>query len=202
MNGRGRGVVFWLLAGVAGCGLADYEAKMAEAEKRLQPVDRHNGYLGDPLKVPRDRVPAGVELYLRAPRGINLNPLAQTYGPHLIQFRGRRPWEALYLACVRDKKQEDFWNDILATFPGLNAEGFQAARKQPVVGAPLTFQENVLENPTAVPPHTLLCYFHEQAPYQVALIYQVDSKYAQDSAAEMRAAIDASLQSLRLIPRR
>jgi hypothetical protein len=63
----------------AGCGLADYEAKMREADARVQRFDEENKALDEPLTIPtvkeketnRD-VPLA-DLFLRPPKGIAKN---------------------------------------------------------------------------------------------------------------------------------
>jgi hypothetical protein len=60
-----------LLLAVAGCGLADYEKKMREADARVQHFDEENKLLGDPLNLPgADRAPP-VDVFLRPPRGVS-----------------------------------------------------------------------------------------------------------------------------------
>jgi hypothetical protein len=75
-----------LLAG--GCGLADYEARMQQAQARVNRYDEENRVLGDPIIIPSRKVEAKVEggrrgaarsvpivaLFLRPPRGISPAP--------------------------------------------------------------------------------------------------------------------------------
>ena len=62
---------------MSGCGLADYEKKMAQAEKRLQRFEDESRVLDMPLSVPLRPAkkpggkPTAFNLFLRPPRGIN-----------------------------------------------------------------------------------------------------------------------------------
>jgi hypothetical protein len=67
-----------------GCGLADYEARMAEAQERVKRFERENSLLDEPLDIPthkvtvkspdgqtfEDQVPVA-RVFLRPPRGIS-----------------------------------------------------------------------------------------------------------------------------------
>ena len=59
-----------LLLALTGCGLADYEKKMREADARVQRFDEENRLLGDPLTLPTDHAPP-VDVFLRPPRGVS-----------------------------------------------------------------------------------------------------------------------------------
>ena len=54
---------------LSGCGLADYEKKMQDAEARVQRFDEDNRLLGDPLTFPADQAP-GMDIFLRPPKGV------------------------------------------------------------------------------------------------------------------------------------
>ena len=54
-----------------GCGVADYEKKMQEAEVRIQRIDEENELLGDPLLVPATAQWTAAALFLRPPQGVD-----------------------------------------------------------------------------------------------------------------------------------
>ena len=53
----------------AGCGVADYEKKMLDAEVRVQRFDEDNRLLGAPLTFPSDPAPP-LDIFLRPPKGV------------------------------------------------------------------------------------------------------------------------------------
>jgi hypothetical protein len=58
---------------LTGCGLADYEKKMQDAEVRVQRFDEENRLLGAPLTFPADPAPP-MEVFLRPPKGVAKSP--------------------------------------------------------------------------------------------------------------------------------
>ena len=57
---------------LTGCGIADYEKKMQEAEARVKRFDDENALLGDPLVLPPRKEMEGppFDVFLRPPRGV------------------------------------------------------------------------------------------------------------------------------------
>jgi hypothetical protein len=64
-----------------GCGLSDYEAKLAAAQKYAERVDEENEHLGDPLELPPSKEQSsampgqtGLDIFFRPPKGIAATP--------------------------------------------------------------------------------------------------------------------------------
>lgn len=57
---------------LAGCGVADYEKKMQDAEVRVGRFDDENKLLGDPLVLPphKDKEGPPIDVFLRPPKGV------------------------------------------------------------------------------------------------------------------------------------
>src|ERR1700687_1458874 len=59
-----------------GCGLADYEAKMAEEQARVRRIEEENKNLEDPVDIPsppqkeNDKDPRPPDFFFRPPKGI------------------------------------------------------------------------------------------------------------------------------------
>src|SRR5438876_4907175 len=130
----GRLSSFLLLVLVAGCGLAEYEAKMAEEQERLRYVDEENKWLEGPLRWPEKRetdkdgkgVPPS-EIFLRPPRGIALAPDERPIGGLLYRYRGSaNPEVSEMFVAVSKEPAPTFAQDVLHS---LNAAG--AARSNP-----------------------------------------------------------------------
>lgn len=62
-----------LVLALTGCGLADYEKKMRDADARVQRFDEENRLLGDPLALPSGDQAPPVDVFLRPPRGVSKN---------------------------------------------------------------------------------------------------------------------------------
>lgn len=93
---RRVGLALLLGLPLAGCGLADYEAKMIDAQKRAQRLEEEARNLDEPLNMPTKKEKTGdtevevpvADVFLRPPRGIGptpdknpLNGLIYRYGP-------------------------------------------------------------------------------------------------------------------------
>src|SRR5437763_14843167 len=77
----------------SGCGLADYEARMAGTAERQRYLEAANQYLGPPLRwqdlPPRagqDPPPSSSDLFLRPPKEIVSEGLPKPYAPLLYYF--------------------------------------------------------------------------------------------------------------------
>jgi hypothetical protein len=85
-----------LVLPLCGCGLADYEAKMIDAQKRAQRLEEEARNLDEPLNMPTKKEKTGdvevevpvADVFLRPPRGIGptpdknpVNSLIYRYGP-------------------------------------------------------------------------------------------------------------------------
>jgi hypothetical protein len=56
---------------LTGCGVANYEKQMQEAEVRIQRIDEENRLLGDPLNIPTLPKTPSVSVFIRPPLGVS-----------------------------------------------------------------------------------------------------------------------------------
>src|SRR5205807_384084 len=86
-----------LLVAIGGCGLAEYEAKMEDAQKRIDYLDKQNAYLGGVIDPPPpEKNPSGtdgtvtikpkIDLFLRVPKGIEAKFEPATVGGLLYRY--------------------------------------------------------------------------------------------------------------------
>ncbi|MFO0927198.1 MAG: hypothetical protein U0736_09180 [Gemmataceae bacterium] len=190
--------VLGLLAG--GCGVAEYEKKMLEAQNRLQRFDEEKRVLGAPLNLPRvldeNQVSTDVaNLFLRPPHGISENPsndkeprerLFYSYPPATgKQAGGFTLVELAFGDVLRDR---DFAQNVLRCF---SATGGTASRtnsvQAPGRAEPVTFQTTEFEDGQ---------YFYSVnvwrgSKQQVAVAYWV----LREQKAAARRALDLSLRT-------
>jgi hypothetical protein len=127
---RPRLPIRWLGLGfllLAGCGLADYEAKMAESQNRLQRFQEENKVLDEPLKMPNrlkdgEVVSAG-NVFLRPPKGIKevaeATPREEvffTYLPRAGTAAG--PFSRIEIAFGPEQQDKDFSEVVFGHFQG------------------------------------------------------------------------------------
>jgi hypothetical protein len=171
------GIVF-----VSGCGLADYEKKMAQAEARLQRFEDESRVLDIPLSVPLRPAkkpggkPTAFNLFLRPPKGINntaenekepRNRLLFSYRP-----RGRTatgPFTLVELA-IGDKETE-FRAEVLGSFSGSGNTTSSVRALRPPGREPLTFETTEFDDGQ----HFYSVNFWKNQTNQVAIVYWVAS---------------------------
>ena len=95
---------------LAGCGLAEYEARMKETQARLQEYDQTNKLLDEPLVLP------GADLFFRPPRGIFKSADAEPRDGLLYHYparpSGAGPFLFVELAVV-PANRPDFTAEVL-----------------------------------------------------------------------------------------
>jgi hypothetical protein len=124
-------LVLLFVVPLAGCGLADYEAKMIEAQRRGQRLEEEFKNLDEPLTLPT-RKEDGVEtplanLFLRPPRGISstceptpLNGLIYRYPQQQVATNlpaGVKPIRDVHAVSLAfGNNRPDFTNEVLRNF--------------------------------------------------------------------------------------
>jgi hypothetical protein len=193
----------WLALLVSGCGLADYQGKMEEAQKRMLRHEEEERLLGPAIVIPmRDdgkgnKVPIA-NVHLRLPKGL-ANTTRNEASPHtrgsarLYEFGpaqpgGAGPVKSVELAVAGEQKE--FLDDVKGRF----GQASESAKKQKEVRPPgrdvLTFTAQELEDGNDV----LLVFLHKAGKEQAALVYRV-AKGQQKEAAR---AVELSLESFGL----
>jgi hypothetical protein len=213
-----------LLTMITGCGLADYEAKMDAAQKRLEYLDKESVYLGDPIEPPPVIRPATeegapkpkpIDLFFRPPRGIATKYEAMPVGSILYRYlrdplssqriaprtagqpiKSPPEFQEVLVAMSADRSRDEFWNDILNAFGGVDAKNMTREIKQPLGRQPLTFDK--LPFNVSPPPTSYFVFVYEAQNVHVAIIFSVKQDKAAD--AEVANAMDFSLKSLAVGP--
>jgi hypothetical protein len=120
----------------AGCGVADYEKKMQDAEVRVQRIDEENRLLGDPLDVPARSGAPAVVVFLRPPKGVPSVPQKDAFPFRYVATSG--VCSDVYVALADGPKQvekliEDTfeeaaqnWQAVTVNSGGKKAVSFEA----------------------------------------------------------------------------
>jgi hypothetical protein len=136
----GRGWVRWgrtallalLVAGLGGCGLADYEARMRENQARAKRFDEENKLLGQtPLVVPTREVKKGktkkqvalANAFVRVPAGINTTANKDRRNGLLYVYAGGKqsvPFTQVEVAYGTGQKH--FAREVLSCFANLSGK--------------------------------------------------------------------------------
>ena len=112
-SGRRRHLLALGLLLLAGCGLSEYEGKMAEEQERLRYVDEENKYLEGPLRFSPEKKEADKdakpilpgEVFLRPPKGIALTADKRPIGGIVYRYRATANNPAvteLFLAITKE----------------------------------------------------------------------------------------------------
>jgi hypothetical protein len=177
---------------LAGCGVADYEARMKETQQRIKQYEEESKLLGAPVSPPTAKNEAGqptavASFTLRLPQAISTQPSAEARGglyydymPAVIPPMTAYPWVSLAFAKADDAKfAETVMKWFTATGP-VSVTPHTTRLKVP-------FTRTTFENET----HWNSINLHKGAQQQVAIIYVVPKAQAQQAAR----AIDVSLDT-------
>ncbi len=179
----------------AGCGLSEYESKMAGEQERLRYVDEENKYLEGPLDLPEKEegekdaktVPAS-EVFVRPPKGIALKPDKLRVG---VVYRYRATvnnpaFSDVYLAVTKEPSAT-FQQDVLRSLNGSGAAKSSKEIKR-LGREPHRFE--MYRDPLT----GLNFFFYRLDAYQVALVYRISD------APNTAQALEYSLASLAVGP--
>jgi hypothetical protein len=194
--------LYWL-AGlgllVCGCGLADYEQKMTDAQARVQRYEEENRVLGPNLHMPMTTNDKGkkvraLDVFLRPPLGINPKTSNQSdpLGGRLYNYDRPRTNPVGSFARVQlavgDVKEKDFIAELIKAGWGAVSHPAPTPRSvQPMNRPARTFHTTEFEDGT---------YFYSVNVFrgrtrQVAVVYWVDRKQKDAS----KRALQISLES-------
>jgi hypothetical protein len=201
-----------------GCGLADYEAQMASAQKYADRLDDEASYLADPIELPMPKESADTtspqpvqDLFLRPPHGIASKPEAGTRGDVLHRYgRAARqrsgPWSGsgsdditvleMDVGVHFGKDGEEFWKKVQQAL-GIQSATFTKVVKEPPGRPKLEFQTTTVTD-KSTPPTSYFLYLIQGANIHIAIVYLVSQdKLANPETRKMiDKMIDLSLQSL------
>jgi hypothetical protein len=163
---------------ICGCGLSDYQEKMAAKQKVVDYWGEENQHLeGTPLKLPEKKPDdkdkealAPDELFLRPPQGISSTPDDKALGGFLYRYASapNRDFQDMFVAVAKNENKEKFVNEVLAQIPGAGG----APREKLVgekAGRILRFDMRHEDLPDQTTPYV---YFFYEAPYQVAIAFR------------------------------
>jgi hypothetical protein len=181
----------------AGCGLADYEARMDLQQKKLKYIEEENKHL-EPYKIqlsdrkPDDSVPKE-DLFLRPPKGIDGNGEEKTLGVDIVHFPGKTDgtYKEMWVAAVKRDNEAKFQKDVLEQLK-INARAKKPKAASGVGSPPLNYDWVHDDQGTR---GTYDAYFYKKAPYLVAVVFKTESN---KDAANPPPQIDFALASLRL----
>jgi hypothetical protein len=214
-----------LLGAIGGCGLAEYEAKMEEAQKRIDYLDKLNAYLGGAIEPPPpEKNPAGpdgtvtikpkIDLFLRVPKGIETKFEPATVGGVLyryprdpatarpVQRAGSAPvkqppeFQEVLVAVSTDRSRDEFWQAILGPFGGIDTSSMTRETLQTPGRPPLIYEKLAFSAPS--PPTSYFFFVHQGPNVLVAVVFTVKHDLATN--AEVVAAMEYSLRSLGVGP--
>ncbi len=101
-----------LVLAACGCGLGDYEKKMADEQARIDRIDKENKELADgPLELPSGQP---VDVFLRPPKGVRVRAEANTDPPGFYRYKGDANFASLYVGWAG--KEKDFKDTVLSAF--------------------------------------------------------------------------------------
>jgi hypothetical protein len=147
--------VFALIVALSGCGLADYEAKMAEEQARVRRIEDENKNLEEPLEIPPPKTEKEKEaklpdFFFRPPKGISRAANKDLYGGMLWVYpriSASDGVQDVYIGFSKGKK--DYVKDILKKLPSITPPKNSVTDVTPWGGEPVRFETVTLEDPTS-----------------------------------------------------
>jgi hypothetical protein len=198
----------------SGCGLADYEQKVAEQQRRIDYIDTENRYLGPPI-APPPRAMLGLtetdpnapppapgpdfDIFLRLPNGISPQFDAAPFNGILYRYRNQgSPFTEVLIATTASMSREDFWKEVVAGFGSYDTTTPKKESKERL-GRTVEFESLGF---TQGPPNQQTTYFvymysaqtGGSRPGVVAIIFAIPQSAAGNS--EALTAMDMSLKTL------
>jgi hypothetical protein len=218
-----RIAVALLLGAIGGCGLAEYEAKMEDGQKRIDYLDKQNAYLGGAIEPPPpEKAPAGpdgtvtikpkIELFLRVPKGIETKFEPVTVGGGGLLYRYPRELATAHPAqksgSAPAKQPPEFQEVLVAVSTDRDRNEFWQAILQPFGGFDTSsMTRETLQAPgrpplnyeklafeAPAPPTNYFCFVHQAQNVFVAVVFSVKRELATNP--DVVAAMEYSLKSL------
>jgi hypothetical protein len=198
-----------ILLFAAGCGLSDYQEKLARQQERVNSWSRENQYLGKPLELPKKKegeTNPDLLVFLRPPLGIRTSPDEQPTGVLFHYGRtasGKSSKTAsdklsgvqdVYLAVTINKDWTEFKKQVMSSIKGAEGRGTQiktltaAPDREPMTYETFSFIE------AGDPPMGYQFYFFHDEIYRVAIVFRGPEGAMKSEPT--KEAIDFSLKSL------
>lgn len=160
---------------LAGCGLGDYQEKMAEQQKLIERVEKENKDLGraiDVSSLARD-MESSINVFLRPPNGINLVANDQRYANVLSVYEGSGSMSLYLASSVKKQNLEKEIRGVVAGFGAKEIEHPSSFTTNPPPGGKehklqqLTFQSEGEDGRK----YSFLVYITEKR--DLAIMYQI-----------------------------
>jgi hypothetical protein len=185
----------FLALSLVGCGLADYEAKMAEEQARVRRIEEENKNLEDPVDIPsppqkeNDKDPRPPDFFFRPPKGIGRTASEKQHlGLFVFPKKGNADGiQEVYVGFSKGKK--DFVNDLIKMLPG--AKKYLVTDKSPWGRDPIRFDTITIEDPKS----TLILHTLPAADQLILIGFRLDPSA---NLAQLAPRLDMSLESIGL----
>jgi hypothetical protein len=196
----------------SGCGLSEYEQRMASEQTRLAAIDQENKILGDQIDLPPRRPtpatqpppPPLPELFMRVPKAISSKADEEAFtGGVLYRFsKLASPKETaqkdtglleIYLAVGLEKKGEEFRKEVLQRFG--TTQALRPDTRQPVGRSPLTFEACSFLD-ARLPQSSYSVYLYPAGSNEVAIVFRAEATTA--ALPLVREQMDYTLKSFAL----
>jgi hypothetical protein len=177
----------------AGCGLSDYEAKMAAEQARALRIEEENKFLDEPLGVPekpeKDNDNRHADFFLRPPKGITRSVNKEPYGHLLYVYpsTGSGNFEQVYIGF--GKKGGDLTKEVTKLFASMGQGKTAKHERHPDTPESLVYDTLTLEDTKSI----LAIHTFQRDDYQVAVVYRMDKS---KSNADQMKAMDLSLDTM------
>ena len=187
--------VFVLVVALSGCGLADYEAKMAEEQARVRHIEDENKNLEDPLDIPppkkeNDKEAKLPDFFFRPPKGISRAANKDLYGGLLWVYPRTGASEGVqdvYIGFSKGKK--DYVKDVLKKLPSSTPPKNSTTEITPWGRDPVRFETVTVDDPSS----SLILYILPTTDQQILVGFRLDRK-TESSQLSQRVAM--SLESI------
>jgi hypothetical protein len=130
---------------LGGCGLSDYEEKLAQEQRRMDYIVEEDKVLAGPIELPtREGEDKPPDVFFRPPRGIRRTPGDDPVNAPLATYHKDRP-DCLFdavLVYATTKDREDFWREVFRPFTGVGPSDLvpDPSPPQPFDGRAIPFE--------------------------------------------------------------
>jgi len=170
--------VFALIVALSGCGLADYEAKMAEEQARVRRIENENKNLEDPLDIPPPKTEKEKEaklpdFFFRPPKGISRAASKDLYGGLLWVYPRTGASDGVQNVYIGfSKGRKDYVKDVLKKLPSTTPQKNSVTEVTPWGGDPVQFETVNLEDSNSF----LILYILPTPDQQILIGFRLDRK--------------------------
>jgi hypothetical protein len=170
--------VLALVFAMSGCGLADYEAKMAEEQARVRHIEDENKNLENPLEIPPPKTDKEKEanlpdFFFRPPKGIAKTANKDLYGGLLWVYPRTGASDGVqdvYIGFSKGKK--DYVKDVLKKLPSSTTPKNSTTEVTPWGREPVHFDTVTVDDPNS----SLVLHILQTTDQQILIGFRLDRK--------------------------